>query len=256
MWMMYPSLKTPSGYDTTYNQNYGQFVSLVNGNKLNSNTNRYLEIDKFNSPLIDLLSVDHIIATRKTKEGLSIGGSFPESISNNHKYILVKDFGQFAIFKNSTSLPFIRPIKNILINQDQSQTQDLLTRNDIKDLAIIDHQIPNSEKIDSQVEIKNINISSQKISFDTISQNKKVPYFLIISQNFDSNWKTKIDDSASQIIKTNHTLTGLFVQPGNHHIVLSYQPDIFFFSLKLSVLSLSISVLFILIYLLWKKNHR
>jgi len=255
MWLMYSQLKTPSGYDTTYSQNYGQFISLVNGNHLNSSTNRYLEIDKFNSPLVDLLSVDHIIATKKTKDGLSIGGSLPITLINS-KYKISKDFGRYVVLENSSSLPFIRPIKQILVSKKIDQTEAFLKQSNIKDIAIIENDLPDSNQLNDQVEIKNLIINSQSLSFNTITKSNQLPYYLIISQNFDNGWKLKIDNIPGQIIKTNHTFTGIFISPGNHQITLEYKPDIFLFSLKLSILSITSSLIFLFSSLLWKKNHR
>ena len=257
MWLMYSNLKTPSGYDTTYSQNYGQFISLVNGGNLSSSTNRYLEIDKFNSPLIDLLSVDYIIATRKSREGLSIGGSLPSTLVNS-KYKISKDFGRYVVLKNSSSLPFIRPIKQILVSKNSNQTEEYFKQSNIKDIAIIDNDLPNSSQLNSQVEIKNLIINSQSISFETFTKNNQLPYYLIVSQNFDDGWKLKINDIPGQIIKTNHTFTGLFISPGNHQITLEYKPDIFFFSLKLFTISVGSSLFFLFFlffYFIWKKNH-
>jgi len=255
MWLMYSQLKTPSGYDTTYSQNYGQFISLVNGNHLNSSTNRYLEIDKFNSPLVDLLSVDHIIATKKTKDGLSIGGSLPITLINS-KYKISKDFGRYVVLENSSSLPFIRPIKQILVSKKIDQTEAFLKQSNIKDIAIIENDLPDSNQLNDQVEIKNLIINSQSLSFNTITKSNQLPYYLIISQNFDNGWKLKIDNIPVQIINTNHTFTGIFISPGNHQITLEYKPDIFLFSLKLSILSITSSLIFLFSSLLWKKNHR
>lgn len=255
MWMMYPSLQTPSGYDTTYSSNYGQFISLINGDHLSSTTNRYLEIDKFNSPLIDLLSIDHIIATKKDRNGLSIGGSIPTTLINK-KFGISKDFGQFVVLNNNSVFPFIRPIKKILVSENIDQTEQYLKQSDIKDIAIVDNNLKKSDQLNNQVDISNLDMSSQKISFNTFTQDKNLPYFLIISQNFDNGWKLKIDGVPDDIIKTNHTFTGLFVSPGNHQITLEYQPDIFFISLKIFITSIVLSLFYILIHILWKKNHR
>jgi hypothetical protein len=252
MWLMYSNLKTPSGYDTTYSQDYGQFISLVNSGNLSSSTNRYLEIDKFNSPLVDLLSVDHIIATRKSREGLSIGGSLPSTLINS-KYKISKDFGRYVVLKNSSSLPFVRPIKQILVSKSLDQTEKYLNQSNIRDIAIIDNNLPNSSQLNDQIEIKNLVINSQSLSFETSTKNDKLPYFLIISQNFDNGWKLKIDNIPSQIIKTNHTFTGLFMSPGNHQITLEYKPDIFFFSLKLFFISITFSLFFLIFYFVRKK---
>lgn len=255
MWLMYPQLKTPSGYDTTYNKNYGQFINFINGGDFKIPTNRYLEIDKFNSPLVDLLSVDYIIATKKNEYKLSVGGSLPNTLIDN-KFKLEKDFGSYVVLKNLNSLPFIRAIKQIVISENTDQTEHFFKKNNLKDLAIIETEINNSSQLNTNVEINNLNINSQDFSFNTTTKNNDLPYYLIISENFDEGWKVKIDNKPGKVIKTNHTFIGIFVAPGGHQITFEYKPDIFFLSLYIFNISLVLSLLFIVFYLIWKRKRR
>jgi len=254
MWLMYPQLQTPSGYDTTYSQNYGQFISLINGSKLTSNnSNRYLEIDKFDSPLFNLLSVDNIIVTKTDRFGLADHGTINNSLTNK-KFKLIKDYGRYVVLKNSTSLPFIRPVKQIFISQNTDQTEQYLSQKNVNDIAVVNSNFTVPSKLNYDVKINNLVINSQKISLNTNSTDNQFPSFLVISQNYDTGWKLKINGTSSQIYQTNHTFTGIYLPPGNHQIVLEYKPDIFFLSLKIFIVSIIASLLSIII-VIWRKNQ-
>ncbi|MDD3998560.1 MAG: YfhO family protein [Candidatus Shapirobacteria bacterium] len=254
MWLMYPTLQTPSGYDTTYSKDYGQIISLINGGSLNNSSNRYLEIDKFDSPLLDLLSIDHVVATKKDRNGLSIGGSLPITLINK-KFEILNDFGRYVVLKNLSNLPFVRPIKQIYYSDNIDQTEKLLNNSNISEIGILYTKLNDIEKLDDQIKISNLEVKSQRISFITSDNNIDLPSFLIISQNFENGWKLKIDNNFSEVYNTNHTFIGLLLPPGNHKIVLEYKPDIFFNSLKLSIIGVSLSLLYLLINLLWKKKQ-
>lgn len=249
MWMMYPNLKTATGYDTTYSQNYGHFMSLINSNSLNNSSNRFLEIDNFNSHLLNLLSIDHIIATKKDKFGLSEKGKLAFSIESA-KFKLVTDFGDYQLLKNSSSLPFIRPAKTIVFQKNIDEIQKLLLSKNYSDLAIIDQKISSSDSLDSKVKITDQIIDSQSISFKTQSLK---PSFIIISQNYDPGWNLNIDSQASKLIKTNFTFSGIFIPSGSHQVYLHYEPRSFYLSIRIALASIILSLITIIIALIWKK---
>lgn len=255
MWSMYPNLKTPSGYDTTYSKYYGQFISLINGGSLSNSTNRYLEIDNFNSNLINLLSADYLVATKKSSTGLDQKGNIPTSLNKN-QFSLVKDFGTYVVLKNNQNLPYIRGVANTIFIDDENQIKDFLTKTNLTNTALIDSPNNSQNNLNTNFEITNVSIQQQKIIFNFKSkEDTSVRSFLVISQNFDDGWKLKIDGQENKIYRTNHTFIGFYIPTGSHNINLIYQPDIFYFSLKMSIVVTTISIVFLL-FKLAKTIHR
>ncbi len=243
---MYPNLQTPSGYDTTYSQNYGQFISFINTGDLSKTTNRYLEIDNLNSPLVDLLSSDYFVVTKKSQYRLDVGGSIPLTLNQNRK--IAKDMGDFVIIKNNKSLPFIYPIKNTKLVSNTQETANLFKQIDIHQTALVSDSSVELNQLNNQIKIDQINIQNQKIEFNTIdNSHQQLPSFLVISQTFNKNWKLAIDNIPSKTYLTNHAFTGILVPSGNHQIKLVYHPDLFYLSLKIALYSMILSLLLIVI---------
>lgn len=244
MWLNYQNLQTPSGYDTTYSKTYGEFISKINGSNLKLTSNRYLEIDNFGSPLIDLLSVDYIVTTRKDKLGLSGTGTLTKSLQQN-KYKITKDYGQYVVLKNTSNFGFIRPVKQVVYSQNNAQTNKYLDQINLNDIAIVEDNSLTSVNYSPKVQISNVNIESQQVTFKTTSSDSN-PSFIVISQNYDLGWKLTIDDKTDKVYKTNHTFTGIVLPPGDHNVKLKYLPDIFILSLKIFIFSLAISTLLLI----------
>ena len=250
-WLMFPHLQTATGYDTTYSQKYGSLIALINGGTLFDHPNRYLEIDKFSSPLINQLSIDYIIATKKNKYGLSDNGKTPPSI-NPQQFTIIKDYGRYQLLKNVAALPFIYPVKQIIISSTTADTQKLLLQPNSSELAIINPTPDIPTEINSDVIINNLLLKTQSFSFTTQS-NSQLPSFLRLSQNFDPNWHVYIDNIPHNIVETNYALTGILLPPGNHQVVFKYQSYLFDLCVIISLIAISASLL-VIIYNLWPKH--
>ncbi|MFZ2153341.1 MAG: YfhO family protein [Microgenomates group bacterium] len=251
MWLMYPHLQTATGYDTTYSTNYGHFMSLLNSGNISGLTNRFVEIDNQNSHLINLLSLDHFLATKKDKFELSVQGKLSPSIAHAN-FELVKDYGTYQLLKNNQALPFVRSVKKIVFSPDLATTKELLLGPQYDQIAILSDNLDSSPELDSEVVISQVNQLSQSVTFTTNSSALK-PSFITISQNYDPNWTASIDGQSTRIYQTNLTFQGLLIPSGRHLIRLSYQPKIFYYSLFISAISLILSLLVILISSLWPK---
>jgi uncharacterized membrane protein YfhO len=226
---------------------------MINNKTLSGAPNRYLEIDNFSSPLINLLSYDYLIVTKKNNLGLNSKGEIPSSI-NLKNFEITKDFGDYLILKNNQSIPFVHPVSSTIYSQSQSETEKLLANLNIKSTAIINDPTQAYRQLNNNIKIDNLNITSQKITFETNNNSSLENSFLVISQNFDSGWKLKVDNQFQDITKTNHTFIGIFLTPGNHQIILEYRPNTFFFCLKLAIISAITSFLVILIKIFRTKS--
>lgn len=244
MWLMYKSLQTPSGYDTTYSRYYGDFISLINDNRLtNSNSNRYVEVKNLNSPLINLLSIDHLVVIDKDKL----------LTSSTNQYELVKDYGLYGLFKNKSKLDYIRPVSKIYNSNSPEDTEILLKSKDYQSSAIIESTYFNKLSLEDSVIIDDLNKSTQSISFSSKPKTNNKPYFLIISENYDPGWQLKVDNVKQKLIRVNHTFLGVYLEPGNHNIQIYYLPKIFLISIYISVSAITASLFFVIHSLITKK---
>jgi uncharacterized membrane protein YfhO len=45
----------------------------------------------------------------------------------------------------------------------------------------------------------------------------------VLSENWDPGWTATIDGEEVDVLRVNHTLRGIFVEPGQHEIVMEYK---------------------------------
>ncbi|MBP9817926.1 YfhO family protein [Candidatus Shapirobacteria bacterium] len=235
MWLMYPNLKTPSGYDTSYSARYGQFISLINNQNFDSLPNRYLEIDRLDSPLIDLLSADKVVVSTSKKLSLP-------------KYQLVKDYRYYLVYQNTTALPYVRSVSQVIFAPDtETLKNDLLTINHQNTAVTSDIQTENKYDLAT---ISQLDLDTRHLKFTTSNTSPK-PAYLTISTNYDTGWNLTIDGQKSAITPTNLAFIGFIVPPGTHQIYLSYYPKFLNVTIIISIASLILTPL----WLIFKKHH-
>jgi len=248
-WMPY-GLNSASGYDTLHSLKYNQFISLLNGGSLKNVTNRYLEIEKPSSKLINFLAIDHYLAIKRDKNyRLDPQGKPRPEILENKNLIPVFDNGRVQILKNPNSLPLFYSVNKYLYSSSIDTTEKYLKEIDLADTVIL-HQETNLKDL-SETKISSLNYQPNQYTFQTTNTQNSL---IVSSVPFDSSWKLKIDGQSSPIIQSNHAFISFIVPSGNHSISLNYHPNSFFLGIKLFLFGLSLIFLFLLRYFIPKIN--
>ncbi len=215
-WLPY-GLKSISGQDTLHSLRYNQFISLLNGGNLtDTNGSRYVSIQNFDSPLINFLGVDYFVAIKRTE------GKPSESGKTSYKFDqfpVVFEDGRVAIHHNKEASPLIFPVKNYLLSLGPDQTQELLLTENLAQTVILEQELPDTDITLAIPQLKNINIQSQSVEFDSQSDQDG---FIVHTQTFHPNWKLYIDNQLHPIYIANHAFIGFLVPKGEHHIKLKF----------------------------------
>jgi uncharacterized membrane protein YfhO len=61
--------------------------------------------------------------------------------------------------------------------------------------------------------------------------------WVVISDTWYPGWRASVDGEAAQILHANYLFRGLYLEPGEHTIVLAYQPVVFWTGLALSMIA-------------------
>lgn len=101
-----------------------------------------------------------------------------------------------------------------------------------------------------------INHEMHKINFELETDK---PGFLVVSEvYYPAGWKAYLDGKETRIYPTNYILRGVVVPEGKHILEMRFEPQSYKLSIALSVIGLSVSLLFLLIgiYLSYKRQSK
>jgi hypothetical protein len=70
----------------------------------------------------------------------------------------------------------------------------------------------------------NVHILTQVAGRVELQSNAESPAFLVYSQNYDADWRALLDGRPASLYRTDGTLMGVVVPPGQHRITLVYRP--------------------------------
>ena len=121
---------------------------------------------------------------------------------------------------------------------------------DPRNIALITDKIETTiKKFDENHKVFITNLENGKFEMKIDSESGG---FLVVSENYYPGWKAEIDGERTKVFRTNYTLLGIMVPPGNHMVTLNFFPD----SLLISILVSIASFLLFLLYITFiKKFH-
>ena len=96
-------------------------------------------------------------------------------------------------------------------------------------------------------EVKIIKYTPNRIEIQAVSSK---PALLFLSDNDYPGWQASVDNQETKIYRANYSFRALALPEGEHRVVFSYEPQVFFWGLRVSLLTL---ILFI-VWLIFFKN--
>ncbi|MFC1711845.1 YfhO family protein [Patescibacteria group bacterium] len=209
----YYNIQAVNGYDPLYLKNYAKYIAASEGQTANVSEpygfNRIIEPQNINSPLINLLNVKYILSLEDL--------SFPH---------LEKVFseGETKVYKNNSLLPRAYMVDHFIAAKDDKEIFEFLLNPDFnasksavlynKDLEVLDFNLGENVKLESQVEI--VEFTAEKITINTNTNKKAV---LVLSEVFYPSWQVLVDGKKQRIIPTNFLFRGVLVPKGKHQII-------------------------------------
>jgi len=167
------------------------------------------------------------------------------------------------IYYNKYWLPrsyFVRNIK--IVPTDDSVIRDLQV---IKSMIDPGFDFGNTAVVEKEINLKpsdgqsSVAIDSWAGSHISLSASTDSENFLVISNTFYPGWQAYIDDKPVEIYRANYLYQGVIVEPGKHKIEFIYRPKSFVLGKKISLISLTFVIIFLINYaiirLKFKKNN-
>ena len=156
---------------------------------------------------------------------------------------IVKDNG-FILYKNLSAFDRAFMVYDYRVADNDNEFLKLTVNNSAKlhNLAVIvnrDIKYASFKTNRSGTNNHNkITFLSYHPSYIKMKVNTSSPGFLVISNTYFPGWKAYVDNKKSEIIRTDFAFDGLFLEKGDHTVVLTYKPLSFLIGLVLTIAGL------------------
>lgn len=221
------------GYDPLFLKTYAQLISTSgNGKPANplpradvSLTKGYgpedLKKNTYRQKLLNLLGVKYIL----NKNDLIKDTIEPDTVTfDPRKYKLVWQKTPWQIYENLQAAPRIFLTANYQVIKDNKTALNTLLKpgfNETNTLILSeDPDITRFTKLNSSIKL----ITYKPNTVEVLAHSDK-DSLLFITDNFDSGWKAKVDDSISKIYIADYTFRAVAVPKGNHKVKFYYEPE-------------------------------
>ncbi len=207
------------------------------GDKANRST---YDIGTSSAKLLGMEAVEYLVSTKNVT-----------SDSNDFQLVWQKfntdSQTMYSIYKNKQFVGRIHAVSEIRGEQSvQQMVNDLLSSNFTPQNTALVLAINPPQKFTDKVSITQIKDDSPNISFHTSSLGNS---FIVIADSDYPGWRVFIDNQESSLLSVNINSKGMIIPPGNHNIVLFYDPDSYKYGKFISFISL----LIVVVLLLWPK---
>lgn len=234
-WAAY-KLQSIEGYDVLHFQEFGKFINHINGgNLLSSGTSRYAELTNYKSPFIDAANVKYFIAVLRDKEGRIPGNLLDYKFKDAEYKIIFQDYSS-VILENPNALDRVYFAKSIFYGSP-NQIEDMFM-NDKSFNPKVKIALADNLNISSVTGKGSATITEYSPNVVKIKTNTNHEEVLVLADQFDEEWKAKIDDREAKISRANLIFRAVKIPEGDHEVVFYYWPKSFDQGLKISIVTL------------------
>lgn len=238
-------IESITGSHSLYLKTYRDFLWSV-GKHANTPYESSFQIYSVNNPiLLSLLNTKYLISDKE----LHVQG-FSEILRSNAPIEYFPRFNpSYYLYKNTELLPRAYLVPNAILTTDRQQVLNLLTDKNFnpKKYVVLENQ-SNNIKIHNTSEFKEVNLSRENYNKFSLNTTLKDSGFLALSEINYPGWVAYDNGKKIEILKANYILRAMFLQKGQHSIILAYTPNFYQIGLAISLLTLSFSFLYIIIY--------
>lgn len=248
IWEAY-GLESASGYTSIYPKRYGEFIGIVNDDKINTHPGRFVHIFRPQSPLFDLLNIKYVLVNFSDCPDGNGNNIVCQVVSDKkYKQVFLKD--NMAIFENTSVLPrFFFPKNYLVATSDQDIVSTLSNHSFIPAETIVLEKDPS---LLSPLGSGSIQVEKYSSTDIRLNYTSSVPNLLYIGNTFDRGWSASVDGQKVEVLRANYTFAAAQVPAGSHQLILRYTPPLMWQGIAVSILGL---VLYILSLIIYKKKN-
>lgn len=239
------NLESITGVNPLYLQDTRNFLWSI-GKHVDMPYDSFIGIDEISNPIfLNLLNAKYVITNKKVK----VNGLSEITNSNSRPSYFSTPNQMYYLYKYETVLPRAYIVPNALIINDKQRTLNFIANNnfDPKKYVILAKQSKNIQ-LNNSSSFKEVGITRDNFNTISLTFNLTNSGFLVLSEIDYPGWKAYDNGKKIEILKANYILRSMFLQKGQHNIILAYNPNSYQIGLVISLTTLSFSFLYIIIY--------
>ena len=236
-------LETTQGYNPLQPLVYQEFIRALNGQEQDYHYANLLYTGVA-SPLLDLLNVRYIVVDRNIPENRDDHQALAEVRTEVYRDEDV------IIYESPTVQPRAWMVYDVRSGYDQVGLM-LLANGDVDGakVAFVKGEPPDVSPPTGGTGTR-VAMSSWSPDSMTLEVSHSGEGLLVVSQVYSENWKATVDGEEVNVLQTDHALLGIPVGPGEHAVVVRYDPDSLTLGLWISGLT-GAGAIAVLVYAGW-----
>lgn len=248
-WMPY-RLYSSSGQDAVHSLRYNKFINFVNTGKLIV-PSRYLDIKDFGNKYVDFLGIKNLVVIKWKNDSPDFEGKVNPKFLNN-KFTNVLDYGRQAILVNNSAMSRAFIVNSFVIAKTDKEFENVLNETDLSKTVVLE-EVPEIKNLKGKTKINNLFISDTNIKIDIQSKGNSL---LVMSESYLPDLKAYANGVEIPIYRANYTFIAIPIVEGNYQIEIIYYPKSFKYGLIIGGISLVLSVLIFVKFILNKLNEK
>lgn len=207
------------GYSSFYSNRYAEYVHLAQFGKEKQKPDqfsRWMTVQRFGSPMLDLLNVKYLLFPPETPIG-----------SSQLKKVYDKDI---AIYRNERCFDrvfFVPDFDYCKTNEELKEKLITYTGKDFREKVLIEElpvlpkkNMEIDELIDEKIELIKYNFNEVEIV-----ANVKQSGFIVIGDNYHPGWQVTCNNKKVKLYRGNYVMRAVPVHSGNNIIKMSFKPE-------------------------------
>jgi hypothetical protein len=211
-------LDQTQGYNPLQLKAYADFIAMLNGKAQNYH---YLDLTwgGAQSPLLDMLNVRYIVVDA------TIPSDRADVVAIAKERKEVYRDKQVVIYENTRAYDRAWIVHDVRPNQDGVGMAQLANGEvDGHAVAFVDGTLPLVTPLPQGSAAESATVTAYEPESITVQANLSAPGFLVLSEVYAKGWNAYVDGKKSDVLRTNGALRGVALGPGQHTVVVRYEP--------------------------------
>ena len=220
IWEAY-HLESASGYTSIYPKRYGEFIGIVNDDKVNPRPGRFVHVFRPQSPLFDLLNIRYVLVNH-TDCPDGNGNNIVCQVVGDPKYQLVFARHNMAIYENTHAAPRFFFPASVEVVSDPKQLVAKLSSPTYRPSHLLLEQDPGGSL--GVGEPGTVQLESYQAARVSLSVTTPRDNLLVVGNTYDPGWQATLDGQPVPIYRANYALMAVPIGAGTHQLVMRYLP--------------------------------
>jgi len=194
----------------------------------------------YSGPFKEFTGVDLKVHSRYTlapKPGVSQPRTYDDLT------IAPKEDGQIALFEVPNTLPRAKLYTQWQVTTNTQETLKRLADKtfDYQNTVLLGEPLTSTQSgVTTNATANSAQIAKYAPKRMEIKASTTAPALLLVNDKFDADWKVRVDGRPDKILRANYLMRGVFLQPGSHTVVLSFEPSLRWLYVSLAGIALGV----------------